>query len=349
MGQDQIFPAAAPWSVVGHEWAIRLLQRSLADTRGPRHAYLFLGSPQIGKTTLAIAFAKALLCTDPEQRPCGRCRSCFLMEKQGHPDFRLVQPTDRNGDVDRLNGVLRVEQASEIIRESMLQPIEGRYKFFLIQDAHQANDSFSNKLLKTLEEPPAQVILCLTAHDRSALLPTIISRCQVLDLRPIDSQSIERALTARWQAPAENAALWARLSGGRLGWAVHQIQAKDNGEDRRQRLQELRQLAQSNRVERLLFAQKLATNRNNELLFPLLALWVSWWRDILLVQSGCADSCSNIDYSEILAEDARRFDPEEVRQFLYTLGRIEGYLHHTVNTALALDVLLLQLPYPTHR
>jgi DNA polymerase-3 subunit delta' len=270
------------------------------------------------------------------------------MEKNGHPDFRFVQPSDRNGDVDRLNGVLRVEQAAEIIHESVLHPIEGRYKFFLIQDAHQANDSFSNKLLKTLEEPPAHVVLCLTAHDRSGLLPTIISRCQVLDLRPIDSHRIEQALVERWQAPAEEAALWARLSAGRLGWAVRQLQAREQGEERRHRLQELRQLAQSNRVERLLFAQKLATNRNNELLFPLLALWVSWWRDILLVQSGCAYSCSNIDYSEILGEDARRFDPEEVRQFLYTLGRIEGYLHHTVNTALALDTLLLQLPYPIH-
>jgi DNA polymerase-3 subunit delta' len=270
------------------------------------------------------------------------------MAKNGHPDFRFVQPTDRNGDVDRLNGVLRVEQASEIIHESLLQPIEARYKFFLIQDAHQANDSFSNKLLKTLEEPPAHVVLCLTAHDRSGLLPTIISRCQALELRPIDSHTIEHALVERWQAPAEEAALWARLSGGRLGWAVRQIQTREQGEERRHRLQEVRQLAQSNRVERLLFAQKLATNRNNELLFPLLALWVSWWRDILLVQSGCAGSCSNIDHNEILAEDARRFDPEEVRQFLYTLGRIEGYLHHTVNTALALDVLLLQMPYPIH-
>ncbi|MBX3001439.1 MAG: hypothetical protein KF893_23155, partial [Caldilineaceae bacterium] len=296
MLEEQTVSATTPWPVVGHEWAIHLLQRSLADIRGPRHAYLFLGSPQIGKTTLAIAFARALLCTDPQQRPCGRCRSCFLMEKNGHPDFRFVQPTDRNGDVDRLNGVLRVEQATEIIHEALLHPIEGRYKFFLIQDAHQANDSFSNKLLKTLEEPPAHVVLCLTAHDRSGLLPTIISRCQVLDLRPIDSHRIEHALVERWQAPAEEAALWARLSAGRLGWAVHQIQAREQGEERRQRLQELRQLAQSNRIERLLFAQKLATNRNNELLFPLLALWVGWWRDILLVQSGCASSCNNIDY-----------------------------------------------------
>ncbi len=339
--------AHAPWPVVGHEWAIRLLQQSLESSeRGLRHAYLFLGSPQVGKTTLAKVFAQTLLCTDLAQRPCGVCRACRLMQKGGHPDFRVIQPTDRNGAVDRLNGLLRVEQASEIIHDAMLQPVEGRYKVFLIQDAHQANDSFSNKLLKTLEEPPAYVILCVTANDRSGLLPTIVSRCQVIELRPVAIQSIERSLVDRWSASPQDAALWARLSHGRIGWAVQQLTSPDKGDARRNQIEELRALARSRRVERLQFSQKLATGRSDELLFPLLALWVSWWRDVLLVQSGCIDSCSNVDQLDLLQEDARTFAPASVHHFLHTLSRIEGYLRHTVNTGLALDVLLLDLPAP---
>jgi DNA polymerase-3 subunit delta' len=266
------------------------------------------------------------------------------MERTGHPDFRMVQPTDRNGNIDRSAGLLRVEQATEVIHEAMLHPLEGRYKFFLIQDMQQANDSFSNKLLKTLEEPPAHVVLCLTAHDRSGLLPTIVSRCQVIELRPLDPGVIEQALIDRWQASGEQAALWARLSNGRLGWAVEQLYSDEKGKERRQQIAELRQLVQSSRVERLKFSQKLSTNRDNDRLFSLLALWISWWRDIFLVQTGCVDSCSNIDYQQALWEDAASLDPEAVRHYLHTLGRIEGYLHHTVNTGLALDVLLLQLP-----
>lgn len=339
--------ATAPWPVVGHEWAIRLLQRSLASSsHGPRHAYLFLGSPQVGKSTLARAFAQALLCTDSTRRPCGVCRACRLMDKGGHPDFRLIQPTDRNGAVDRQNGLLRVEQAGEIIHDALLHPIEGQYKVFLIQDMHLANDSFSNKLLKTLEEPPSYVVLCLTAHDRSSLLPTIVSRCQVLELRPVDRPSIEKALVERWHASPEEATLWARLSHGRLGWAVNQLTSSEKGVARRNQINELRHLAHARTVERLQFSQKLASGRNDEVLFPLLAMWVSWWRDVLLVQSGCADSCSNVDLIEALHDDARTFDTEEVRAFLHTLSRIEGYLRHTVNTGLALDVLLLHLPSP---
>jgi DNA polymerase III subunit delta' len=340
-------PTTASWPVAGHDWAIQLLQRTINSTvDGPRHAYLLLGAPQVGKSTLARAFAKALLCTDPKQRPCGQCRSCRLMDKLGHPDFRLVQPTDRNGDPDPRNGLLRAEQASEIIHNSLLHPVEGCYKFFLIQNVHQANDSFSNKLLKTLEEPPGYIVLCLTAHDRSALLPTIVSRCQVLELRSIDSRTIEQALVEKWQAPPEEATLWARLANGRLGWAVEQLQAKHKGEERRSQLDELRQLTQASRIERLHFAQKLSTNRDNDRLFNLLAIWMSWWRDILLSQAGCVDNCSNIDYREVLLADAPAFDPKDVQIFLQTLTRIEGYLRHTVNTALALDTLLLQLPRP---
>ncbi|NJN84531.1 MAG: hypothetical protein HC802_21110, partial [Caldilineaceae bacterium] len=146
------------WAIYGHEWAVRLLQRVIPSTQhdqtlppryGPRHAYLFLGSAQIGKTTLARSFAAALLCTG-DQPPCGTCRSCSLLAHGNHPDFHLVQPLDRDGGVDRANGLLRAEQAAELIHAAALRPLEGRYRIFLLQDAHLANDTFANKLLKTL-------------------------------------------------------------------------------------------------------------------------------------------------------------------------------------------------------
>ena len=142
-----------------------------------------LGPRHVGKTTLARTFAKALLCVDPFVRPCGKCRSCQLIERGSHPDFRLIQPTDKDGALDRSDGTLRAEQATEIVRDVALRPLEGAYKIFLLQDMDAAHPAFANKLLKTLEEPPNRVILLVTAADRSLVLPTILSRCQIFDFK----------------------------------------------------------------------------------------------------------------------------------------------------------------------
>ena len=332
--------------VVGHQWAVQLLQNGIQHDR-LRHAYLFVGAAQLGKSTLARSFAQSLLCKQGvDGQACANCRSCRLMQSGSHPDFILLPPTDRNGQPDRENGLHRAEQAADIVRQALLHPMEGRYKVFLIQDAHRAHVSFANKLLKTLEEPPPHVVLCLTALDRSALLPTIVSRCQVLALRPLGEQVMEDALLARWGASAQEAALLARLANGCLGWAVDQIDQPEPLAERSERLAELQKLSRSSRVDRLAFAQKLAAARNQTRLFTLLALWTSWWRDVMLAQSGCLEQCANIDLLDTLADAAGDFRPVDVQAYLRTLSRIEGYLRHTVNTGLALDVLLLQMPRP---
>lgn len=355
---DHHLSQSAAWPVYGHAWAIRQLATAAsaeATTRGPRHAYLFVGPRQIGKSTFARAFAKTLLCESAAGRPCGVCRSCQLMSKEAHTDFRLVQPTRKAKDaersdgfvVDRLDGTLRTEQATDIVRDVMLRPMEGRYKIVLIQDMHTANASFANKLLKTLEEPPPHVVLCLTALDRSSLLPTIVSRCQVLELRPLDVATVEHALVEHWHAQPAQANLLARLANGRLGWAVEQLHSKDGMHERQSRLEMLWSLIRADRIERLAFAEQVAAARSGVQLFGLLELWASWWRDVMLAQAGCSEACTNIDHLQVIVEQSAALSPERVQEFMKTLKRVDEMLHHTVNTRLALDVLLLRLPQLT--
>ncbi len=338
------------WPIFGHALWVDWL-RSIATAPGQdarQHAYLLLGSPQIGKTSLARVFAQALLCTAaPHARPCGQCRSCRLFHAASHPDFRLVQPLDKDGNVDRAGGMLREQQATEIIREAALRPIEATRKIFLLQDVQSANPTFANKLLKTLEEPPAHVMLLLTATDRSQLLPTIVSRCQILELRPLGSDTVEQALVQRWQVEPSRAQLLARLSGGRLGWAVEQANDTADASQRAEQLAGLEAMLSANRIERLDHAAKLAGERDNQKLFGLLATWASWWRDVMLVQHRCAALCTNLDQQEKLARVAEQVSSEAVQQFLQTLQQTETYLQHTTNNRLALDVLLLEMPRAT--
>jgi DNA polymerase-3 subunit delta' len=319
--------------VVGHEWAVELLERSLANGR-VAHAYLLLGLPQIGKTTLALNFAQALHCLG-EDKPCGRCRSCLKIAHGNHPDVRVIEA---------VNGTIKIDQIRSMQREVTLSPHEGRWKVYVIRQMERATTEAANCLLKTLEEPPAQVILMLTASDIDQLLPTIISRCQVLNLRPPSVLLVQKVLEVRWGVDPERAKLLARLSGGRLGWAVRASEDEAILRKREKRLDEMIELMGQGRVERLRYAQQLSQSPNG--LREVLDLWLSWWRDLLLIKGGSSTEITNIDREATLRSQARGYSLTQVRDFIEALRAAVWQLEHNANTRLTLEVLMLSLPVP---
>lgn len=333
------------WPVYGHKWAVANLARGLHAAGGPRQAYLFLGPRQVGKSTLVRAFATALFCTG-EEKPCGHCRSCTLMAHGNHPDFHAIAPLDGNDPprVDRIAGKLYQQQAEELVSAAWLRPFEGAHKLFHIQDAQKAtSDRFLNLLLKTVEEPPDSTIICITALDRDSVLPTIVSRCQVFDLQPLDHATVAQALVTGWQAPSDQAALLARLSAGRLGWAVEQAQRPAMWQERQVRLEQMWALLRADRNQRLALSEQMA-GRNAQL-YAMLELWASWWRDVMLVQAGGGDACCNTDFRAVLEQHAQAFAPVQVMDYIRTMRRVEQSLRTNVNARLALDVMLLRLPH----
>jgi DNA polymerase-3 subunit delta' len=321
------------WQVVGHEWAVELLERSRANGR-VAHAYLLIGLPQIGKTTLALNFAQALHCLG-EDKPCGRCRSCLKIAHGNHPDVRVIEA---------VNGTIKIDQIRSMQREVTLSPHEGRWKVYVIRQMERATTEAANCLLKTLEEPPAQVILMLTASDIDQLLPTIISRCQVLNLRPPSVLLVQKVLEGRWGVDPERAKLMARLSGGRLGWAVRASDDEAILRKRERRLDEMMELMGQGRVERLRYAQQLSQSPDG--LREVLDLWLSWWRDLLLIKGGSSTEVTNIDRETTLRSQAQGYNLTQVRDFIEALRAAVWQLEHNANTRLTLEVLMLSLPVP---
>ena len=322
------------WHVVGHKWAVDLLNRALASER-VAHAYLLTGQPQVGKRSLALNFAQALNCLNDnnEERPCGQCLACRKIAHGSHPDVQLIE-----GE----GGSLKIAQMRTLQHEAALSPLEGRWKVYIIRQMERATAEAANCLLKTLEEPPAHVILLLTASRSDALLPTIVSRCQVLNLRPLANETVQRALQERWGVDAERAQLLARLSGGRLGWAVAASQNDAILSRREKHLDEMTELLGQGRVERLEYAQQLS--RNPEAAPELLHLWLSWWRDLLLVTSESSAEISNIDREDAVRAQAQRYSLGQVRDFVEALRATAWRLEHNANTRLTLEVLMLSLP-----
>ena len=321
------------WQVVGHKWAVDLLKQTLARER-VAHAYLLTGPPQIGKRSLALNFAQALNClSDNEEKPCGQCLACNKIAHGNHPDVQIIE-----GE----NGTLKIDQMRIVRHEATLSPLEGQWKVYIIRQMEQATAEAANCLLKTLEEPPSNVILMLTASEAEALLPTIVSRCQVLNLRPLATETVQRSLRERWEVDAERAQLLARLSGGRLGWAVAASQNDAILARREKHLDEMIALMGQGRVERLEYAQQLS--RNPEAAPELLLLWLGWWRDLLLAASGSSVGIINIDREDTLRAQAQRYSLGQVRDFVEALRSAAWRLERNANTRLTLEVLMLSLP-----
>lgn len=318
-------------AVVGHEAAVRQLRR-VAVAGQPAQAYLFSGPPAIGKRTLAVAFAQTLNCTE-ENPPCGSCRACRLIAGGRHPDVRTIEAD---------NNRIKIDQIRELQQDAALAPVEARWRVFLLPNIERATREAANSLLKTLEEPPAHVVLILTTVDAEALLPTVVSRCRVIPLRPLPVQQVQTALETRWKVEAEQAALLARLSGGRIGWAVAALENRAILEQRQTEIETLIAVTTADRVDRLEIAFRLS--REEKHLNETLALWLSWWRDLVLVKNGISQAVTNADYLEDLQRLAARYELPQITATVHAIQQTIRQIDANVNRQLALEVLLLTVP-----
>ncbi len=326
---------AAAWPVIGHEWAVDLLRRAIISRR-LSHAYLLAGPAHAGKTTLALAFAQALLCERQSGTPCGECRVCRRIRQGRYPDVQVIA-AEKN--------TIQIDQVRTLQADAALAPGEGAYRVFIIREIERATLPAANALLKTLEEPPPHVILVLTCVRPDQVLPTIQSRCQVLPLRPLPLGQVESALRRRWSVADERATLLARLSAGNLGWAVQALSDPKLWEQRGQRLDELAALTAQNDFARLVYAEKLTRGAENA--EQTLGLWAMWWRDVLLVQQGLDDAVVNFDRLDDLHRQSALYEAGQVQAAVADVTATLRRLRANVNPRLALDVLVLRLPRPS--
>jgi DNA polymerase-3 subunit delta' len=324
------------WVAEGHDKAVELLDRSLRNGK-LAHAYLFVGPPHVGKMRLAIDLAKALNC-EGQQRPCGQCTQCMRIEGLKHADVHVIGVDGRTE--------IGIDQMREMQHAANLKPFEGRHRVFVIDGAEHLSHEATNCLLKTLEEPPPDVQLILLTSNERLLLGTVLSRCQRLELRRLPVATVHRALTEQRGLGEEKARMLAQLCGGCLGWAFSV--ADDDGvlQERSERLASLIHLHRAGRAERLSYAADLASQfaRNRASVREVLALWMGWWRDLLLTREGCVDYIGNVDQREKLQEEALSYSLKGTKAFLESLRQAMAQLEQNANPRLVLEVLMLSMP-----
>lgn len=327
---------SANWDLLGHEWAVQLLKGQIAGGR-LRQAYLFTGPAGVGRRTLALRLAQALNCTNAPApgESCGACRACRGFAAMQHADLLLLERQE--GDREIKVGALR-----ELGRSLSRTPLEARVQVALLLNFQEASEEAANALLKTLEEPNPSVLLCLTAPDADSLPATIVSRCELLRLRPLSNEQLAAALQTSLKLAPDQAALLAGVSDGLPGRALRLHEDSKALEQRGEWLDAGELLLSADRVQRFAFAEKASKDR--EALRAQLLVWLSFWRDVVLRSAGSSAALSNPDRGGQISALAEKLPLLSAQAALVAIERTLTQLNTNVNVRLAMEVLLLDLP-----
>ncbi len=359
--------------IVGQDAVLAQLQRAAGSDRRP-HAYLFAGPRGVGRRTTAIELARWMLCQKPAtqanagrlaelpksfalRQACGACPSCTAATAGTSPDLQLIRKElALYHDDSSVRGRKMQELSIEVIRQFLIDPAHlastgGRGKVFIVLEADLLSIPAQNALLKTLEEPPADVTIILACSRPEDLLPTTRSRCQIVRFAPLPADFIVEQLTAGGVAEAQGR-FWAAMTEGSLGRS-DRLAKTDLYDFKRELVDRLAGLsaggsaqlaemlvgAMEKRAKALVaeaksLAGSVASRRAGEFLLVLLG---SVYRDALRLACGVEAALVHADQQAAVAAVAERFGPEGLAEILGQLSRYEQLLWRNVNAKLLWD------------
>lgn len=317
--------------IVGQELAVSCLERSLGRGR-IAHAYLFAGPEGVGKEEAALVLAQALNCPAASSAPCGSCSTCRRIEDGLYPDVQRVAPAGNN---------IKIDQIRTLQQEAYFRPLEGRRKVFIITEAHRMTEEAANSFLRLLEEPPPYALFILLTSQPDSLLPTILSRCQLVPFSPLPPGLIRDKLEGELGLSRERAGLVAALAGGSWERARELASSEEAGSLRHRLLDLVSLLWDGDQAARWLAGEELEKDAELPRILEQLRLW---FRDLLVWKlTGQGELLVNQDQLGRLGEMAEDYSTGRLVAALEALGEAQRLLTGSANTRLVLDVLFGKL------
>lgn len=320
--------------IVGQEHLKEQLQKNMKEGN-VSHAYLINGELRSGKEFIAKIFAAALQCEDELNSPCQSCQSCVKAFSGNHPDIIFVSHEKPN--------TIGVEDIrTQINNDIMIKPYQGPYKIYIMNEAEKMTVQAQNALLKTLEEPPAYAVILLLTTSMEAMLPTIISRCVNLSMKPVPDKVLKEFLMQEMRVPDYKADISVAFARGNLGRAKVMVSNEDFDKMRDDAVTLLKYIDEMEIHEVVAAIQKIKEYKFD--IEDYLDIISIWYRDVLLFKAT-NDVNGLIFKNEIqyIKKVAKKSSYEGIENIIDALEKAKARLRANVNFDLTIELLLMTI------
>lgn len=321
-------------SVIGQEQIKEHMHNAL-QTRKISHAYIIHGEKSSGKEFIARVFAMALQCEKEGTEPCNECRSCKQSVSKNQPDIIYVTHEKPNTiSVEDIRG--------QVNNDVAIKPYSSKYKVYIINEAEKMTVQAQNAILKTLEEPPAYVIILLLVSNLQTLLPTILSRCVTLNMKPVSDRQVRKYLMEELQVPDYRADVCVAFARGNIGKAKALASSEEFDNVKNEALALLKHSREMELQDIIQAIKKI--NEYKLQITDYLDIMSIWYRDVLLFKAT-ADANSLVFREEIQAirKVVARCSYEGIEAVIKALDKAKKRLEANVNFELTMELLFLDI------
>jgi DNA polymerase-3 subunit delta' len=326
------------YEIIAGQQQIKNQLMQISDSQQVAHGYLLEGPKGMRKTTLAKIFAQTLLCQKRTDRPCDSCSSCIKANGGNHPDIQVMifeADTIKRQDLDH------------VIQWAYTKPYESQQKIMILQDIQKMTPQGANTFLKTLEEPPENTVLILTTTQSSLLLPTIVSRCQVIRCEKNSRHEVAKWLQEKHSVTALEASVLAGYSKGVIQRAISIKEGTLPLLDIREEVLEV--------IDQLLFGGKSAPfevsdyfEKRKDQIETIVELMMIWFRDLLYVKMNGEEWLINQDKLVLLHKHSKKTNKDKCVNIIDDLQQVYEDITGNVNFKLAIDHLLFKIQEVKH-
>ena len=320
-------------SIIGQEQMIEHF-KSAIEMDKVSHAYIIQGDYDSGKKLMASVFAKALQCEQKGTEPCNHCTSCLQADTGNQPDIIYVSHEKPNS--------IGIHDVREQINGSIgIKPYSSDYKIYIVDEAEKMTAEAQNALLKTIEEPPAYAVIFLLTTNLGKLLPTILSRCVVLNIQPVKDELIKRHLLSLG-VEERQAEFCTAFSMGNVGKAIRVATSEEFNEIKNDCVHMLK-YAKDMQVYELIQAVKELTKYKLQI-YDYLDFMLMWYRDVLLLKAtGNANSLIYQEQYSSIRDRGNQSSYEGIQKIIEEIEKAKVRLRANVNFELTIELLWLTI------